>query len=48
MALLYLGVMMLLQMGGVDIINDVNFPAFVGSLFAVFAGVLKIWRVVSM
>lgn len=47
MALLYLGVMILLVLSGVDVVNEVNFPIFIGSIFSVFAGVMKIWRVVS-
>jgi len=47
MALLYVGLMMLLAVSGVDVVNDVTFPAFLGALFAIFAGVLKIWRSVS-
>ena len=47
MALLYVGVMILLTLSGVDVVNDVNFPMFLGFMFSVFAGVMKIWRVVS-
>ena len=47
MALLYLGVMILLAISGVDVVNDVNFPMFLGFIFSVFAGVLKVWRSVS-
>ena len=46
MALLYLGVMILL-VSGVDVVNDVDFTIFLGFVFCVFAGVMKIWRVVS-
>ncbi len=47
MALLYVGVMILLTLSGVDVVNDVNFPMFLGFIFSVFAGVMKIWRAVS-
>jgi len=47
MAVIYVGVMILLAVSGVDVVNDVDFPIFLGFVFCVFAGVMKIWRVVS-
>ena len=47
MALLYLGVMILVQISGYDVVNDVNFPGYLGAVFAIVAGVIKIWREVS-
>lgn len=49
MALVYLGVMILLQIGGYDMISGegINLQALIGIVFASVAGILKIWREVS-
>lgn len=49
MALLYLGVMMLLQSAGYDMISGdgMDLQALIGVIFASVAGILKIWREVS-
>ncbi len=49
MALLYLGLMILLQIGGYDMISGegIQLQALIGMVFASVAGILKIWREVS-
>lgn len=49
MALLYLGVMILLQIAGYDMISgeSVELQALIGIVFASVAGIMKIWREVS-
>lgn len=49
MALLYLGVMVLLQIAGYDMISgeSMDLQVLIGIVFASVAGVLKIWREVS-
>ncbi len=49
MALLYLGLMILLQIGGYDMISGegMDLQVLLGVIFASIAGVLKIWREVS-
>lgn len=49
MALLYLGVMILLQIAGYDMISGegVGLEALIGIVFASVAGIMKIWREVS-
>ncbi len=49
MALLYLGVMVLLQIAGYDMISGeaVDLQVLIGIVFASVAGILKIWREVS-
>lgn len=47
MALVYVGVMILLAVSWVDVVYDASFPIFLGVIFCVFAGAMKIWRVVS-
>ncbi len=43
----YLLIMILLSVSGFDVLNDVRFPIFLGSIFSVFSAVMKVWRVVS-
>jgi len=49
MALLYLGVMILLQIGGYDMISgeSMDLQVLIGIVFASVAGIMKIWREVS-
>ena len=49
MALLYLGVMVLLQIAGYDMISGDGFElqVLIGSVLASVAGILKIWRQAS-
>jgi len=49
MSLLYLGVMILLQIAGYDMISGEGsqLQALIGIVFASVAGILKIWREVS-
>lgn len=47
MACVYVLVMILLAISGVDVINDVQFAGYLGALFAVFAGLFRIWQQVS-
>jgi hypothetical protein len=47
MALLYLGVMILLEIAGYDVIrgDSIELQAFLGIVFATVCGIMKIWRV---
>lgn len=49
MALVYVGVMILLQIAGYDMISGdgIQLQALIGSVLASVAGILKIWRQVS-
>jgi len=49
MALLYVGVIILLQLAGFDTIGGgaIELQLLIGTVFATVAGILKIWRVVS-
>lgn len=49
MALLFLGVMVLLQIAGYDMIrgDGIQLQTLVAVIFASVAGILKIWREVS-
>ena len=49
MALLYLGVIVLLQTAGYDMIGGEGFElqALIGIVFASVAGIFKIWREIS-
>jgi len=49
MALLYLGVMVLLQIAGYDMISGecMDIQVLIGSVFASVAAILQIWRQVS-
>jgi len=49
MALLYLGVMVLLQIAGYDMISGecMDLQVLIGTVFASIAGILKIWRQVT-
>lgn len=49
MSLLYLGVMVLLQIAGYDMISGevIDLQVLIGTVFASVAGILKIWSQVS-
>lgn len=49
MALLYLGVMILLQLAGYDTISGegIELQSLIGIVFATVAGVMKLWREIS-
>ena len=49
MAFLYLGVMILLQVAGIDTIGGeaIQLQAFIGILFGSVAGIMKMWRTLS-
>ena len=49
MAMLFLGLMILLQIGGYDMISGegIQLQALIGMVFASVAGIMRIWREVA-